>query len=107
MQKVYIVNGKRTPIGSFLGNLSSIKGVDLASSCTKKLLQETQIDPSIITEVIYGSVCTAGMKQSPCRQISILSGIPKNIPCWNVNKLCASGMKATTLGALNIRAGLS
>lgn len=50
---------------------------------------------------------SAGLKQSPARQISLLSGIPPNIPCWNLNKLCASGLKAVTVGTLNIKSGES
>lgn len=105
MEKVYIVSGKRTPIGSLMGQFKDLSAIELCSFAMKRILEDTKIDPSSIEEMILGNVLSAGLKQSPCRQVCIKSGLPKNTICWNLNKLCASGMKAVNLGALNIMSG--
>ena len=106
-QKVYIVSAKRTPIGSLLGSLSSIPGTTLCSLTISSILSETKINPSKISEVIIGNVLSTGLGQNPARQVSIKSGVNKSVPCYSVNKVCASGMKSICLGFVNIMCGIS
>ena len=90
---VYIVAGKRTPIGTFLGKLSNIKATELGSIAIKGALNSINLDAVNVDEVILGNVISSGLGQSPARQASLGAGIPIDVPCVTVNKVCASGMK--------------
>lgn len=107
MHKAFIVSGKRTPVGSILGSLKSFTGVDLATHSIKATLEDTKLDVNTIDQVILGNVISTGLGQNPARQASIRSGIPVHVPAYNVNKVCASGIKTVSLGATEIWAGLS
>ena len=103
--KIVIVSAKRTAIGSFQGNLSSIKATSLGSEVIKKNLKDLSIDPSDIDETIMGCVLPAGLGQAPARQAAIEAGIPPESGATTINKMCGSGMKAIMFGHDSIIAG--
>jgi len=100
-----IIKGCRTPIGKFLGGLSSLSASDLGSLVVKDLLEKTGVDPREVDEVIMGNVIGTGVGQAPARQASIKGGIPESVPALTINKVCGSGLKAVMLAAQAIRAG--
>ena len=102
---IVIVSAVRTPIGSFLGSLSSLTAVDLGVAAIKGALTKINLDPSLVDEVFMGNVVQAGVGQAPARQAALGAGIPKNVPCTTVNKVCASGMKAVMFAAQSITLG--
>ena len=104
-QKIVIVSAKRTPIGSFLGSLSTITAPKLASIAIKGVLNEINIPYNLIEEVYLGNVLQAGLGQAPAKQAAKYAGLKDEIPCTTINKVCASGMKAITMGAQAIKAG--
>ncbi|OGF48182.1 MAG: acetyl-CoA acetyltransferase [Candidatus Firestonebacteria bacterium RIFOXYC2_FULL_39_67] len=105
MTNVYIVGAKRSAIGGFGGSLSNIKITDVAAQVVKNLLAESSVQAGSIGEVIFGNVLQAGLGQNPARQVSILSGIPEEIPAFSVNKVCGSSLKSVALAAQSIIAG--
>ena len=102
---IVIVSAKRTAIGSFQGNLSSISASELGSVVIKAILNETGIDPNIIDEVIMGNVLSAGQGQAPARQAAISAGLPNKVECFTINKMCGSGLKSVMLASHAIQAG--
>ena len=100
-----IVAAKRTPIGAFQGNLSSVSAPDLGAVAIKAILDETGIDPSQINEVIMGNVLSAGLGQAPARQATIRAGLPNSVEALTINKMCGSGLKAVMLADQVIRGG--
>lgn len=104
-KEVYIVAAARTPMGSFMGTLSTIPATQLGSVAIKGALEKGGIDPTIVDEVFMGNVLQAGVGQAPARQAAFGAGIGQNVPCTTVNKVCASGMKSIILGAQTILAG--
>ena len=105
LKEVYIVSAVRTPIGSFLGSLSSIPATQLGAIAIKGALDKGNIKPAMVNEVFMGNVLQAGVGQAPARQAALAAGLEQNVPCTTVNKVCASGMKAIMLGAQSILAG--
>jgi acetyl-CoA C-acetyltransferase len=103
--KVVIVSAVRTPIGSFMGSLSSLSASKLGSIAIKGALEKINLDPSLVQEVFMGNVVQAGVGQAPARQAAILAGLPDTVPCTTVNKVCASGMKAVMQAAQSIALG--
>jgi len=106
-KSVYITHAYRTPIGNLMGGLSTLSAVDLGVIVTKHILEQSKIDPALISEVIMGQVLTGGMGQNPARQTLINSGIPYNVPAFTVGKVCGSGLKAIALAYESILAGNS
>jgi acetyl-CoA C-acetyltransferase len=102
---VYIVSAVRTPIGAFLGGLSSVPATQLGATAIKGALEKANLDPTLVNEVFMGNVLQAGVGQAPARQAALGAGLPNSVPCTTVNKVCASGMKAIMLGAQSILAG--
>src|SRR4051812_30283655 len=102
MKEVYIVSAVRTPIGSFGGSLSSIPSTKLGAAAIKGALAKAGIDAKEVNEVLMGCVIQANVGQAPARQAAKYAGIPDNVPCTTVNKVCASGMKAIIQGAQSI-----
>ncbi|MBC6695741.1 acetyl-CoA C-acetyltransferase [Terrisporobacter mayombei] len=94
MSKVYIVDAKRSPIGKFLGSLSTVSPAELAGQVMKSVIEENKIDVSKIDEVILGNVLSAGQGQGIARQASIYAGIPNEVPAYSLNIICGSGMKS-------------
>jgi acetyl-CoA C-acetyltransferase len=105
MKEVYIVSAVRTPIGSFLGSLSSLSAVQLGGIAFKGALEKAGIDKKLIQEVFVGNVISSGLGQAPATQVAVAAGLGFDIPCTLVNKVCASGMKAVMLGAQSIMLG--
>ncbi|ERF71021.1 Acetyl-CoA acetyltransferase [Endocarpon pusillum Z07020] len=100
---VYIVSAVRTPIGSFLGSLSSLTAPQLGSHAIKAaLLRVPEIKPSDVEEVFFGNVISAGIGQNPARQCALGAGLSEETVCTTVNKVCASSLKAIILGAQTI-----
>lgn len=104
-KQVYVIAAVRTPIGSFLGSLSSISAPKLGAAAIKGALEKASVKPEMVDEVFMGNVLQAGLGQAPARQASMFAGIGNNVPCTTVNKVCASGMKAISLAAQTILAG--
>jgi len=105
MKEVVIVSVARTPIGSFLGSLSSIPAPKLGAIAIKGALERINLDANIVDEVIMGNVLSAGLGQAPAKQAAIFAGIPNSVPCTTVNKVCASGMKSVMMAAQSITCG--
>ncbi|MGB2387052.1 MAG: acetyl-CoA C-acyltransferase [Flavobacteriaceae bacterium] len=105
MKEVVIVSAVRTPIGSFMGNLSSIDAPKLGAIAIKGALEKINLNPSSVDEVIMGQVVQAGAGQAPARQAAIFAGIPNTVPCTTVNKVCSSGMKSIMQAAQSIALG--
>jgi len=104
-KEIYIVAAVRTPIGAFMGSLSTVPATQLGSAAIKGALEKAGIDGSQVDEVFMGNVLQAGVGQAPARQAALGAGLGQNIICTTVNKVCASGMKAIMLGAQTILAG--
>ena len=104
-KKVVIVSAVRTPIGSFMGSLSTIPATRLGAIAIKGALDKINLDPNLVDEVLMGNVVQAGNGQAPARQAAIYAGLPNTVACTTVNKVCASGMKAVMQGAQAIMAG--
>lgn len=104
-ESVYIVNGARTPIGSFLGSLSTVTAPDLGAAAIKAAIERSNLKPEQVQDVLMGCVLTAGMGQAPARQAMIKAGLPTSIGATTIGKVCGSGMKAIMLGRSEILAG--
>ncbi len=105
MKDVVIVSAVRTPIGSFMGSLSSVEAPKLGAIAIKGALEKINLDPNSIDEVLMGHVVQAGTGQAPARQAAIFAGIPNTVPCTTVNKVCSSGMKTIMQAAQSIALG--
>ena len=105
MNEVVIVSAVRTPIGSFGGKLSKISATKLGSYAIKGAIDKISLDNKLIDEVYMGNVMQANLGQAPARQAAIFAGLPHNIPCTTINKVCSSGMKSIMLAAQSIRCG--
>ncbi len=105
MKEVVIVSAVRTPIGGFLGNLSSIPATKLGSIAIKGALEKIELDPKEVQEVLMGNVLQANAGQAPARQAAIGAGLSDEIPCTTVNKVCSSGMKAIMQAVQAIKSG--
>lgn len=105
MKEVYIVSAVRTPIGSFGGALSSVGATKLGATAVKEAVKRAGINPEQVDELFMGCVLQANLGQAPARQTAIFAGLPNTVPCTTVNKVCASGLKATMLAAQSIMLG--
>lgn len=105
MKEVVIVSAVRTPMGSFLGSLSTVPAVQLGAIAIKGALDKINLDPALVQEVYMGNVLQAGEGQAPARQAALGAGLPNSVPCTTINKVCASGMKAIMMAAQTIKAG--
>ena len=105
MKEVVIVSAVRTPIGSFMGALSTIPAPKLGAAAIKAALEKIDLNPELVEEVLMGNVVQAGTGQAPARQAAIYAGIPDTVPCTTINKVCASGMKTVMQAAQSIALG--
>ncbi|MDB2462678.1 acetyl-CoA C-acyltransferase [Algibacter sp.] len=105
IKEVVIVSAARTPIGSFLGALSTIPAPKLGAIAIRGALDKINLNPELVDEVLMGNVVQAGTGQAPARQAAIFAGIPNTVPCTTINKVCASGMKAVMQAAQSIALG--
>jgi len=105
MKEVYIVSAVRTPIGSWGGSLKDFSATKLGAIAIKGALEKAGVDATEVNEVLMGCVMQANLGQAPARQAARFAGVPDNVPCTTVNKVCASGMKAIMQGAQSIMLG--
>ncbi len=105
MKEVVIVSAVRTPIGSFMGALSTVPAPRLGAAAISGALEKIGLDPSLVDEVLMGNVVQAGTGQAPARQAAIYAGIPDSVPCTTINKVCASGMKTVMQAVQSIMLG--
>jgi acetyl-CoA C-acetyltransferase len=103
-KEVVIASATRTPIGRFLGGISSIPAPELGAIAIREAVKRAGIKPEDVEEVIMGNVCGAGVGQAPARQASIKAGIPGDVGATTINKVCASGLKAVVFAAQAIQA---
>lgn len=104
-KEVYIVSAARTPIGSFAGSLSGVTATHLGTTAIKGALDKAGIKATDVQEVYFGNVLQAAVGQAPARQAALNAGMSNTTPCTTINKVCASGTKATMLGAMSIMVG--
>ncbi len=105
MKEAVIVSAVRTPIGSFMGELSSLSAPKLGAIVIKEAIKRSNITPAMVSEVIMGCVLPAGLGQAPARQASIFAGVPDSVPCLTINKMCGSGLKSVMLAVQAIQCG--
>ena len=105
MKEVFIVSAVRTPMGSFMGSLSTVPATKLGTIAVKGALDKIGLDPKLVQEIYMGNVLQAGEGQAPARQVALGAGLSIETPSTTVNKVCASGMKAVTMAAQAIKAG--
>lgn len=104
-KRVVIVAATRTPMGSFMGSLSTVSASQLGAVAIKGALEKINLNPDLIDEVFMGNVVQSGVGQAPARQAALFAGLPNSVPCTTVNKVCASGMKAVMFAAQSIQSG--
>ena len=105
MKEVYIISAVRTPIGSFGGSLKSFTATQLGAIAIKAAVEKAGITPAMVNDVLMGSVLQANLGQAPARQAAKFAGLPNEVNCTTINKVCASGMKAIALAAQSIMLG--
>ncbi|MEI8279073.1 MAG: acetyl-CoA C-acyltransferase [Bacteroidota bacterium] len=105
MKEVYIISAVRTPMGSWGGSLKDFSAPKLGAIAIKAALERAGVNASEVNEVFMGSVMQANLGQAPARQAARFAGVPDNVPCTTINKVCASGMKSVMLGAQAIMLG--
>ncbi|MCB0768894.1 MAG: acetyl-CoA C-acyltransferase [Flavobacteriales bacterium] len=104
-REVVIVSAVRTPIGSFGGSLAEVPATELGATAIKGAVEKAGVDPKLVNEVIMGSVLQANLGQAPARQAAKAAGLPNEVACTTVNKVCASGMKAIMMATQDILLG--
>lgn len=104
-KRVVIVSAVRTPIGSFMGGLSTVSAPKLGAAAIKGALDKINLDPNLVDEVFMGNVIQAGVGQAPARQAAIYAGLADSVVCTTINKVCASGMKSVMMAAQAIQCG--
>ncbi|MBK8711800.1 MAG: acetyl-CoA C-acyltransferase [Niastella sp.] len=105
MKEVYIMAAVRTPLGSFGGSLKTLSATQLGAIAIKGALEKAGVKPELVNDVLMGSVIQANLGQAPARQAAKFAGLPNEVNCTTVNKVCASGMKAIALAAQSIKLG--
>jgi acetyl-CoA C-acetyltransferase len=105
MERAVIVSALRTPIGRFMGGLSTVPAPRLAAGLIKETITRTKVDPEALDEVILGNVLQAGVGQAPARQAAIYGGVSPTVGAVTINKVCGSGLKSVMLAAQSIRVG--
>src|SRR5947209_10715493 len=105
MQQPVIVAAARTPIGKFLGSLSSLAAPELGAIAIKAAVERSRVSMDDIDEVIMGNVVQGGVGQAPARQAALKAGVPATVSALTINKVCGSGLKAVMLAAQSIKAG--
>jgi len=105
MKEVYIVSATRTPVGSFNGALASVSTTKLGAAAIKGALDKIKLAPAEVQQVYMGCVMQGNLGQAPARQAAKFAGLPNEVQCTTVNKVCASGMKSVIIAAQNIMLG--
>ena len=107
MSNIVITAAKRSPIGKFLGSLSSLSAPELGKLCIESVIEDSKIPKNFVDEIIMGQVLTGGSGQNPARQSSFLAGIPEDKSALTINQVCGSGLRAISIGAQSIMSGQS
>jgi acetyl-CoA C-acetyltransferase len=105
MQEVYVISAVRTPIGSFGGALKDFSATKLGAIAIKGAIEKAGVKPELVNDVLMGSVIQANLGQAPARQAAKFAGLPNEVNCTTINKVCASGMKAIAQAAQSILLG--
>jgi acetyl-CoA C-acetyltransferase len=105
LREVVIVGAARTPIGAFMGSLAAVTAPRLGAAAIRAALERSGVDPASVDEVVMGNVLQAGVGQAPARQAALFAGLPEKVPCWTLNKVCGSGLKAVISAAQAIALG--
>jgi len=105
MKEVYIISAVRTPIGSFGGSLKGFTATQLGAVAIKGALAKAGVAPELVNDVLMGAVIQANLGQAPARQAAKFAGLPNEVNCTTINKVCASGMKAIAQAAQSILLG--
>jgi acetyl-CoA C-acetyltransferase len=105
LPSIYVVAAARTPIGAFLGSLSSVRAPELGATAIRGALSRAKLAPDAVQEVFMGNVLCAGIGQGPARQAAIYAGVPNTVPTTTVSKVCGSGMQAVIAGVNTIAVG--
>ena len=105
MQEVYVISAVRTPMGSFGGSLKDISATKLGAAAIKAALERGGVEPALVQDVLMGCVMQANLGQAPARQAAKFAGLPNEVNCTTVNKVCASGMKSIALATQSIALG--
>ncbi|MDW7729726.1 MAG: acetyl-CoA C-acetyltransferase [Bacillota bacterium] len=105
MREAVVVSAVRTAVGTFSGSLKDVSAVDLGSIAIKAAIEKAGIEADIIDEVLMGCVLQAGLGQNVARQAAVKAGVPVEIPCTTINKVCGSGLKTINMAATAITAG--
>ena len=105
MKEVYILSAVRTPVGSFGGSLKDFNAAKLGAIAIRAALEKSGVKPEQVDDVLMGCVIQANVGQAPARQAAKFAGLPNEVNCTTVNKVCASGMKSISLGAQSIQTG--
>ncbi|MEY8379948.1 acetyl-CoA C-acetyltransferase [Ileibacterium valens] len=104
-QKAYIVGAKRSAIGTFMGSLKNVTPAEMGATVLKAALEEANVKPDQVSEVIIGNVISAGLGQNIARHISLDAGIPQSVPAHAINMVCGSGLEAVIEAAIRVQAG--
>ncbi|CDE22961.1 acetyl-CoA C-acetyltransferase [Amedibacillus dolichus CAG:375] len=107
MKKTYVVSAKRSAIGSFLGSLTTVNPADLGATVVKALLEDANVAPENVDEVLCGNVLGAGLGQNVGRQVAIKAGIPETVCAHSVNMVCGSGLRTVMEGVMSIQTGFN
>ncbi|MFV0441324.1 MAG: acetyl-CoA C-acetyltransferase [Lachnospirales bacterium] len=105
MRDVYIIDAKRTPVGTFCGVFKDLDAVDLGVTVVKDILEKNNVPANSVDELVFGNVLQGGQKQNVARQIAVKSGLPVSVPAMTINKVCGSGLKTVILGYQSIALG--
>ena len=104
-EAIAIVAARRTPMGSFQGELSPLTAADLGGAAIRACIEDAGVNPDDIDDVFMGCVLTAGQGQAPARQAAFAGGLPEQIPATTLNKMCGSGMRTVMSAVDQLRAG--
>ncbi len=105
MGKAFVISAVRTPLGSFGGILKGFSATELGTKAIQGALKSAHVSPNQVNEVFMGNVVSSNLGQAPARQAALGAGIPNNVPCTTVNKVCSSGMKSVMFAAQSIKLG--
>lgn len=104
-EKAYIVGAKRSAIGTFMGSLKNVTPAEMGATVLKAALEQANVKPDEVSEVIIGNVISAGLGQNIARHVSLDAGIPNTVPAHSINMVCGSGLEAVIEAAIRVRAG--
>ena len=105
MSTPVIAGAVRTPIGAFMGSLSTVPATELGAIVIREALERAGVPPGSVDDVLMGCILQAGLGQGPARQAAVAAGLPEEVPATTINMLCGSGLRAVGMAAQEVRAG--